>query len=62
MKHIANYFRSYIKFYKSTAVVATGSVNVLKTVASHNKCRICVVHSYPRKAIWKETVSLGHRT
>lgn len=32
MKYIANYFRSYIKFYKSTMVVATGSVNVLKIV------------------------------
>lgn len=31
MKYIDNYFRSYIKFYKSTMVVATGSVNVLKT-------------------------------
>lgn len=32
MKYIVNYFRSYIKFCKSTAVVATGSVNVLKIV------------------------------
>lgn len=66
MKYIANYFRSYIKFYKSTMVV-DGLWMYSKLWAFHNKYRICMVQSYHSKAIWKETMmlgtrSLGHRT